>query len=145
MITDVRRKRFAPVVALLLLSILHGCAYLASSKRAPVPVEGVDYSLFNPAGIWIYEDRLVTGEAELDENGNGAYPWKDGYFVTIGWSGGVWTGTWHQPGNDREGGFEGRISADFSTVQGRWWYSRIGSDTAPIRPGGKFTLTRVEP
>lgn len=130
---------------LVLLAMLHGCSFLATSKLEPAPAAAVDYEQFSPAGVWIYEDKLVTGEARLDENGDGSYPWKEGYFVTAGWTDGLWTGTWHQPGNDREGGFEARISEGFDFARGRWWYSRIGSDTAPIRPGGRFTMTRVAP
>ena len=98
---------------------------------------------FNPAGLWLYEDRLVTGEVELDEKGNGSYPWEDGYFVTETWTQGKWRGTWHQPGNDREGGFELELATDLEFAFGRWWYTRIGDDNAPPKPGGKFTLTRI--
>ena len=126
-----------------LAGALQSCSYLATSKRPPVSAVPVSIDDFSPAGVWIYEDRIVSGEARFDENGNGSYPWKDGYFITQGWAGGLWTGTWHQPGNDREGGFEARLSEDLSFAAGRWWYTRIGKDTSPDKPGGKFTLTRL--
>jgi len=126
-----------------LLVVLQGCANLASSKRPPVSTEQISVDGFNPAGLWIYEDNIVFGEAEFDENGNGSYPWKKGYFVTESWQGGVWTGTWVQPGNDREGRFELKLSEDLNSATGRWWYTRIGDDTSPDKPGGRFSLTRL--
>ena len=126
-------------------SLAQGCAYLASSKFPPVTGPAKPFTEFTPAGVWIYEDKNAIGEAELDASGNGNYPWKQGYFITETWEGGVWKGTWHQPGNDREGGFEGQISPDHDFVDGRWWYTRIGDDIKPSRKGGKFTLMRVSP
>lgn len=123
---------------------LQSCAYLATSKRWVPPPEAV-LEKFSPAGVWLYEDKLVTGEANLDEHGNGKYPWKQGYFITETWAGGVWKGSWHQPGNDREGRFELQLSEDLTYAVGRWWYTRIGSNTSPDHPGGKFTMTRLSP
>lgn len=87
----------------------------------------------------------MTGEAMLNEKGNGRYPWKQGYFMTETWVGGIWKGTWHQPGNDREGGFELQLSEDLMFAAGRWWYTRIGVNTSPDKSGGKFTMTRISP
>ena len=47
---------------------------------------------------------------------------------------------WFQKENDRHGGFTVEFSPDFSEGEGRWWYSRIGSDTAPTKKGGSFHL-----
>ena len=138
------RKKLQVVAVLLFVSAMQSCAYLIPSKEIAPPSKAM-LELFNPEGIWLYEDKLVTGEANLDENGNGKYPWKQGYFVTETWEGGLWKGTWHQPGNDREGGFELQLSQDLSFAQGRWWYTRIGDNTSPDHPGGKFTLTRILP
>lgn len=143
-VSSVRQKIFLISGVLLFVSTLQSCAYLIPSKEI-VPPPQAALEKFSPAGIWLYEDKLVTGEANLDENGNGEYPWKKGYFVTETWEDGVWKGTWHQPGNDREGGFELELSADLSFAQGRWWYTRIGDDTSPAKPGGKFSLTRISP
>ena len=93
-------------VLLFAVLLMQGCAFLASSKEPTGFASPADLKDFSPAGEWIYEDKLVTGVADLDENGNGSYPWKGEYFVTSGWEDGIWRGTWHQPGNDREGGFE---------------------------------------
>ena len=138
------RKRLLVFAVLFFVLAMQSCAYLIPRKEIAPPSK-VLLEQFNPAGIWLYEDKLVTGEANLDENGNGKYPWKQGYFVTETWEGGLWKGTWHQPGNDREGGFELQLSADLSFAQGRWWYTRIGDNTSPDHPGGKFTLTRISP
>ena len=140
---DIARKVFLIFVFAVLSGALQSCSYLATSKRSPIPAAPAAIDGFNPAGVWLYEDRLVTGEAELDENGNGSYLWKGGYFVTESWEGGLWKGTWHQPGNDREGGFELKLSQDLSFAAGRWWYTRIGEDSSPDKPGGKITLTRL--
>jgi hypothetical protein len=153
MIGDPKEKKFmafdaAPKVFLILVfavifGALQSCSYLATSKSPPVSAAPASIDDFNPVGVWLYEDRLAIGEAKLDENGNGSYPWKGGYFVTKSWVGGVWKGTWHQPGNDREGGFELKLSQDLSFAAGRWWYTRIGDDLSPDKPGGKVTLTRL--
>lgn len=130
------------LVLLFAVLLVQGCAFLASSKEPTRLATPADLKDFSPMGEWIYEDKLVMGVAQLDEHGNGSYPWKDGYFVTSGWEDGIWKGTWHQPGNDREGGFEIRLVDDLSSGQGRWWFTRIGEDTSPSRPGGEFTLSR---
>lgn len=94
-------------------------------------------------GVWEYEDGGVAVSLKLDEQGNGTYPWKNGEFLTRALSDHTWIGTWRQPGNDREGGFEVKLSDDYSEGEGRWWYTRIDDDTAPDQPGGTFHLTKV--
>jgi hypothetical protein len=93
------------------------------------------------AGEWNYEDGAVV-TVTLDEQGNGIYPWKGGRFETRSLSDHTWEGVWFQPENDREGGFIVQFSPDFSDGEGRWWYTRIESDRAPIEKGGTFRLTR---
>jgi len=136
------RNRSAVFVAAAVLILLQGCASLAPDKREATLETAASLDGFNPAGLWLYEDKLVTGEVDLDEQGNGSYPWEEGFFVTEAWSDGTWRGTWHQPGNNREGGFELRLTDDYTFAFGRWWYTRIGENTAPGKPDGKFTLTR---
>ncbi len=114
----------------------------APAMRAPRPVEPPP-SVFQPAGSWRYEDRSGAYVIRIDEHGNGRYPWQKGVFKTGAIEGRRWTGTWHQAGNDREGGFELTLSADFSQAHGRWWYTRIGVDSEPTKPGGQFSLIRV--
>ena len=93
------------------------------------------------AGEWEY----VEGAAvllTLDEQGNGRYDWKDGRFKTQTLVGHTWHGMWFQTENDRDGGFTVEFSSDFSEGEGRWWYSRIGTDHAPTQKGGTFHLSK---
>lgn len=84
----------------------------------------------------------MTYPLTLDQFGNGNYGWKEGRFVTTSVTDGYWSGTWHQPGNDREGGFELRLSENMKEATGRWWYTRIGANKSPQNAGGIFTLSR---
>lgn len=93
------------------------------------------------AGEWEYEDGGVI-RLILDEQGNGRYGWKDGRFGTSKLIGHTWHGMWVQKANDREGGFSVELSPDFTEGEGRWWYSRIGADHAPVLKGGTFHLSR---
>lgn len=93
------------------------------------------------AGEWEYEDGGVV-RLKLDEQGNGRYAWKDGRFGTRKLIGHIWHGMWIQKGNDREGGFKVELSPDFTEGEGRWWYSRIGSNHAPTQKGGTFHLSK---
>ena len=93
------------------------------------------------AGEWEYEDGAVV-LLTLDEQGNGAYDWKGGRFETQTLVGQTWHGMWFQKENDRDGGFTVEFSSDFSEGEGRWWYSRIGTDHAPTQKGGTFHLSK---
>ncbi len=94
------------------------------------------------AGEWEYEDGAVV-TLRLDEQGNGSYNWKNGQFVTTGIHDRTWVGIWSQSENDCEGGFEVTLSPDYTEGEGRWWYTRIGSNESPGEKGGRFHLTRV--
>jgi hypothetical protein len=78
----------------------------------------------------------------LDEQGNGTYSYKDGRFETTHLEGRTWMGKWYQKENDREGGFQVRLSSDYMEGEGTWWYVRIGADSTPSEKGGTFHLTR---
>lgn len=93
------------------------------------------------AGEWEYEDGAVV-TLTLDEHGNGTYAWKEGRFETTALTDHTWSGMWFQKENDREGGFTVKFSSDFSEGDGRWWYTRIGTDQAPEGKGGAFHLSR---
>ena len=93
------------------------------------------------AGEWEYVDGAVV-LLTLDEQGNGRYEWKEGRFETQTLVDHTWHGMWFQKENDRDGGFTVEFSPDFSEGEGRWWYSRIGSDHAPTEKGGTFHLSR---
>ncbi|MDQ6735306.1 MAG: hypothetical protein M3Z35_14505, partial [Nitrospirota bacterium] len=58
-----------------------------------------------------------------------------------------WEGVWQQSGNDREGGFEVRLSEDGMTASGTWWYTRVGNrSNIPSRQwGGGYRWKRVTP
>ncbi|MGD9850970.1 MAG: hypothetical protein AB7T38_06870 [Nitrospirales bacterium] len=92
------------------------------------------------AGLWEYVDSNGSFPLKLDDQGRGAYDWKQGYFETLELKDGVWKGKWYQAENDREGKFELTFSADSPMAQGEWWYTRIGSDANPLEPGGRFSL-----
>ncbi len=93
------------------------------------------------AGEWEYEDGASV-LLSLDKQGDGTYEYKDGRFKTLRLEGHTWIGTWHQTENDREGGFWVKLSNDYSEGQGRWWYTRIGSDHTPSQKGGTFRLSK---
>lgn len=96
------------------------------------------------AGDWEYEEGGVVVPLALDAQGNGEYDFKGGKFLTGALTDHSWTGMWVQSENDREGGFEVKLSADYSAGEGRWWYTRIERDTSPMKSGGRFRLIRVQ-
>ena len=93
----------------------------------------------------VEEDRRYT--ATLDRTGNGPYTRKGGQFVTTKFADRLWQGTWQQPGNDREGGFELLLSEDGTQAKGIWWYSRVGTqkNIPPREHGGTYLWKRVTP
>ena len=113
----------------------------ASTVSVTPPVPGTEEDRRALAGEWEYEDGAIV-TLVLDEQGNGTYPWKEGRFETTTLADHTWHGRWIQNENDREGGFVVEFLPDFSEGEGRWWYSRIGSDRAPTQKGGTFHLSR---
>ncbi|HEX6949231.1 MAG TPA: hypothetical protein VF127_06505 [Nitrospira sp.] len=123
----------------------------AVACTSPPTHEGMSRPLITPsdvqedrsilAGEWDYEEGAVV-TLILDEQGNGAYPWKGGRFETHSLSDHTWHGRWVQQENDREGGFIVQLSPDFTDGEGRWWYTRIADDLAPTQKGGSFHLTK---
>lgn len=85
--------------------------------------------------------------ATLDAHGNGPYTWQGGEITTIDFHDRRWQGTWKQPGNDREGGFEVVLSGDGTEAKGIWWYVRVGTrDNIPPRQhGGMYLWRRLAP
>jgi ketosteroid isomerase-like protein len=96
-------------------------------------------------GEWQVEEEDKTYRAVLDSRGNGRYTWQEGVLTTLRLERGRWEGTWHQRGNDREGGFELQLSDDHRSARGRWWYTRVGSrsNIPPRQWGGGYRLQRV--
>ncbi len=85
--------------------------------------------------------------ATLDKAGNGPYTQHGGRFTTTQFSDRLWQGTWQQPGNDREGGFELLLSEDGTQAKGIWWYSRVGThkNIPPREHGGTYQWKRITP
>jgi ketosteroid isomerase-like protein len=86
-------------------------------------------------------------QATLDKTGNGPYTQHGGQFVTTKLADRLWQGTWQQPGNDREGGFELLLSDDGTQAKGVWWYSRVGNqkNIPPREHGGTYLWKRLSP
>jgi ketosteroid isomerase-like protein len=78
--------------------------------------------------------------ATLDRKGNGPYTQHGGRFTTITIADRLVQGTWQQPGNDREGGFEIFLSEDGTQAHGVWWYTRVGTQNniPPREHGGTY-------
>lgn len=102
-------------------------------------LDGLDLS-----GDWEIQEEERSYIATLDRNGNGTYNWQNGRIVTTEFYDRLWQGTWHQTGNDREGGFEVLLSEDGFRAEGVWWYSRVGTqkNIPPREWGGGFTWFR---
>ena len=85
--------------------------------------------------------------ATLDKAGNGPYTQHGGRFVTTQIANRLWQGTWQQPGNDREGGFEVLLSEDGKQAKGVWWYTRVGNhkNIPPREHGGTYEWKRITP
>ena len=85
--------------------------------------------------------------ATLDKSGNGPYTQHGGRFVTTQCANRLWQGTWQQPGNDREGGFELLLSEDGKEAKGVWWYTRVGNhkNIPPREHGGTYEWKRTTP
>ena len=85
--------------------------------------------------------------ATLDKTGNGPYTQHGGRFTTTQFANRLWQGTWQQPGNDREGGFEVLLSEDGKEAKGVWWYTRVGNhkNIPPREHGGTYEWKRVTP
>ena len=86
-----------------------------------------------------------TYRATLDQSGNGPYTQHGGRFATTKFEDRLWQGTWHQSGNDREGGFEVLLSEDGLSAKGVWWYSRVGdkNNIPPRQWGGSYVWKRI--
>jgi len=136
-------KRLVPCVLIgILVLALNSCAALPKPELGRAPATPpIDLS-----GDWEYQDDETTQKISLDEHGNGQYAWQGGRFLTTSFSEERWDGHWSQKGNDREGGFTLRPSADGKEAEGTWWYTRIGDkDIPPHAQGGSFRLRRVSP
>ena len=115
------------------------------AEASPVGQPGV----FDLSGEWdifeVEDDKRYR--ATLDKAGNGPYTQHGGRFVTTKFANRLWQGTWHQPDNDREGGFELLLSDDGTHAKGVWWYSRVGTqkNIPPREHGGTYQWKRLTP
>jgi hypothetical protein len=122
----------------------HGATVTSSDHKVPsMPGSSDVGDRHLLAGEWEYEEGGVVIPLKLDDHGNGQYEYKGGKFLTGNLWDHTWTGVWAQQENDREGGFEVKLSPDYSAGEGRWWYTRIEHDTSPTKSGGQFKLIRV--
>jgi ketosteroid isomerase-like protein len=121
------------------------------SQHSSVPVASTSTSLAltDLSGEWeileVEDDKRYR--ATLDKAGNGPYTQHGGRFITTKFSDRLWQGTWQQPGNDREGGFEILLSEDGKEAKGVWWYSRVGThkNIPPREHGGTYQWKRITP
>ena len=123
-----------------------GCAVMSSENGKEIELQPISrfsqVHVQDLAGAWEFVAGDIVYALFLNHKGNGTYEWKDGQFETTGFADGIWSGTWQQLENDREGGFELHLAEDVQTAQGEWWYTRIGKEHDPLEPGGTFTLRR---
>ncbi len=114
----------------------------ASAQKISATSETPDLS-----GDWEIEEEDKTYKATLDKAGNGTYTHKGGTLKTTSYANRLWQGTWQQPENDREGGFEVLLSEDGKEANGIWWYSRVGDhkNIPPREHGGTYSWKRLTP
>jgi hypothetical protein len=126
-----------------MMSILR--VILLSALSLPIAIAFAAETM-DVGGTWEIQEEERSYVATLDPAGNGTYTWQDGQITTTEFLDGRWRGTWRQPGNDREGGFEVVLAPDRTTARGKWWYTRVGRQAIPPGEwGGDFTWTRVAP
>jgi ketosteroid isomerase-like protein len=115
---------------------------VASAQKISTTSETPDLS-----GDWEIEEEDKAYRATLDKAGNGTYTHKGGMLKTTSYANRLWQGTWQQPENDREGGFEVLLSEDGKEAAGIWWYSRVGDhkNIPPREHGGTYSWKRLTP
>jgi ketosteroid isomerase-like protein len=118
---------------------------LGSEPHTPRALPSQSEAPADVSGEWEVQEEDKTYRAVLDASGNGNYTWQGGRLVTTRLVDGRWEGRWHQTGNDREGGFEVRLSDDRMTSSGKWWYTRVGnrSNIPPRQWGGDYRRKRI--
>jgi len=99
------------------------------------------------SGVWEIQEEDKTYQATLNAQGNGPYTHEQGIFTTTELDGRLWSGTWAQEGNDREGGFEVLLAEDYTSAEGVWWYTRVEEhkNIPPRIHGGTYFFTRIGP
>ena len=112
--------------------------YLVSNAASSTPDLSGEWDILE-----VEDDKRY--KATLDKAGNGPYTQHGGRFITTKFADRLWQGTWQQPGNDREGGFEVLLSEDGTQAKGVWWYSRVGTqkNIPPREHGGSYIWKRL--
>jgi ketosteroid isomerase-like protein len=127
----------------------HGPAIKTASQSGAATAQKVSGTDGMPdvSGEWEIEEEDKTYRATLDKSGHGSYTHKGGMLTTTGYANRLWQGTWRQPENDREGGFEVLLSEDGKGAKGIWWYDRVGehNNIPPREHGGAYTWKRLTP
>ena len=114
--------------------------HLVNNASSPIPDLSGEWDILE-----VEDDKHY--KATLDKGGNGPYTQHNGRFITTKFADRLWQGTWQQPGNDREGGFEVLLSEDGTQAKGVWWYSRVGAqkNIPPREHGGTYSWKRLTP
>jgi hypothetical protein len=120
---------------------------LALEREAQPAKTGGNPIEVNLTGKWEIQEEDKAYQVSLDAKGNGPYTWQEGRLQTEKVVDRLWSGTWHQNGNDREGGFEVLLSEDGKTADGVWWYLRVGTqkNIPPREWGGSYKIKRLSP
>lgn len=120
-----------------------------TTRHPPTATVSVALASSDLSGEWdileVEDDKRY--KASLDKAGNGPYTQHGGRFTTTKYVDRIWQGTWNQPGNDREGGFELLLSEDGKEAKGVWWYTRVGThkNIPPREHGGTYQWRRITP
>ena len=144
------------ILVFALISLIFGSLFLGNTASAqPASSETLTPPTTPPnlqdlSGLWEVQEEDKTYHATLDSKGNGPYTHEQGSFTTTELDDRLWSGTWQQKGNDREGGFEVLLSDDYKTAEGVWWYTRVklGEEHKNVPPrmhGGSYFFKRISP
>ena len=141
------------ILAFALISLIFGSLFLGNTASAqPTPSETLTPPTTPPnlqdlSGLWEVQEEDKTYHATLDSKGNGPYTHEQGSFTTTELDDRLWSGTWQQLGNDREGEFEMLLSDDYKTAEGVWWYTRVEEHKKipPRMHGGSYFFKRLGP
>ena len=144
------------ILVFALISLIFGSLFLGNTANAqPASSETLTPPTTPPnlqdlSGLWEVQEEDKTYHATLDSKGNGPYTHEQGSFTTTELDDRLWSGTWQQLGNDREGEFEMLLSDDYKTAEGVWWYTRVklGEEHKNVPPrmhGGSYFFKRISP
>jgi hypothetical protein len=126
--------------------ILAGCIAPGMSPEQADRADCPASALSDLAGDWDVDENGIIVPLAMDPLGFGRYEWQQGTIETNYFDGRIWRGLWNQPGNDRNGGFEVRLSDDRNRAEGQWWYLRIGEEHYNAKAkGGAIALDRITP